>query len=222
MDGGIDSDMGIHINGGTVIASGNMLDRISESEQTYAVLNFGKSLGTGTYRFKNSDHAVVFEKEIENNFTSLIISSPELLEGDYTLWYNDTQLVGALSENGGMMFGGGMPPNMGEMPEGMTSPPGFNGERGEFPEGFDPEKMKPDMDGMIPPDGFNGGRMEFDRKEDSTIPLPDGTVTAPSEFEGRGPGGNFGNHMPNEDIELSEIFTIKPGANYFSFIEAAK
>ena len=27
MDGGIDSDMGIHINGGTVVATGNMLDR---------------------------------------------------------------------------------------------------------------------------------------------------------------------------------------------------
>lgn len=29
-DAGIDSDMGIHINGGTVIASGNMLDRIED------------------------------------------------------------------------------------------------------------------------------------------------------------------------------------------------
>ena len=84
-DAGIDSDMGIHINGGTVIASGNMLDRISESNQPYAVLNFNKYLGAGAYSVKNSDNAVVLEQEIENSFTSLIISSADLIEGDYTL-----------------------------------------------------------------------------------------------------------------------------------------
>ena len=213
-DAGIDSDMGIHINGGTVIASGNMLDRISESDQTFAVLNFNKFLGAGVYSVKNSDNAVVLEQEIENSFNSLIISSAELVEGDYTLWYNDHQLAGAVSENRGM-FGGGMRPDMGEMPEGMAPP--------EMPEGFDPEKMKPDMEGMPPPPGFNGNKMDFERNEDGTITLPDGTVADPSRFGdrgrgGRGPAGGFGGNMPNEAIELSEIFPIKAGANYFSFI----
>ena len=128
MDGGIDSDMGIHINGGTVIASGNMLDRISEGDQTYAVLNFSKFLGAGTYSLKNSDNEVVLEKEIKNSFTSLIISSADLVAGDYTLWYNDTQLAGYATENGGMF--GKMPDfPMGEMPEGMNFPGG-----GDFPQ----------------------------------------------------------------------------------------
>jgi len=221
-DAGIDSDMGIHINGGTVIASGNMLDRISESNQTYAVLNFNKFLGAGTYSVKNSDNAVVLRQEIENRFTSLIISSADLIEGDYTLWYNDNQLAGVMSENRGM-FGGGMRPDMGEMPEGMAPPEILDSERPEMPEGFDPEKMKPDMEGMTPPAGFNGNKMDFERNEDGTITLPDGTVVDPSKFEdkgheGRGPDGDFGGHMPNEAIELSGIFTIKAGANYFNFI----
>jgi hypothetical protein len=43
-DAGIDSDMGIHINGGTVIATGHMLDQIQNGGQTYAVFNFAKKL----------------------------------------------------------------------------------------------------------------------------------------------------------------------------------
>ena len=35
--------MGIHINGGKVIATGNMLDRISDSTQNYVVLNFAET-----------------------------------------------------------------------------------------------------------------------------------------------------------------------------------
>ena len=225
-DAGIDSDMGIHINGGTVIASGNMLDRISESNQTYAVLNFNKFLGAGVYTLKNANGEVVLEKEITNNFTSLVISNADLVEGDYTLWYGDTQLVGSKSENSGM-FGGGMPggmaPDMGEMPEGMESPEMPTGERPEMPEDFDPNKMKPDMENMTPPDGFNGGKMDFEPNDDGTITLPDGSVVDPSEFGGKGPGGrgqggSIDGNMPNQPIELSEIFTIKNGVNYFNFI----
>ena len=221
-DAGIDSDMGIHINGGTVIASGNMLDRISESNQTYAVLNFNQFLGAGAYSVKNSDNAVVLEQEIENSFTSLIISSADLVEGDYTLWYNDNQLTGIMGEPRGM-FGGGMRPDMDEMTEGMVPPEMLDRERPEMPEGFDPEKMKPDMEGMTPPADFNGSKMAFERNKDGTITLPDGTVVDPSKFEykghgERGSGGDFGSNMPNEVIESSEIFTIKAGANYFSFI----
>jgi len=221
-DAGIDSDMGIHINGGTVIASGNMLDRISESKQTYAVLNFNKFLGSGAYSVKNSDNAVVLEQEIENSFTSLIISSADLVEGDYTLWYNDNQLAGTMSETRGM-FGGGMRPDMGEMPGGISPPEMPDGERPELPEGFVPEKMKPAREEILPSAGFNDSKMGFERNEDGTITLPDGTVIDPSEFEAkktgdRGPDGGFGGHMTNEAIELSGIFTIKAGANYFSFI----
>lgn len=211
-DAGIDSDMGIHINGGTVIASGNMLDRISQSNQTFAVLSFNKFLGKGIYTLKNADNEAVAECDIQNDFTYLIISSDKLHEGDYTLWYGDTKLAGVASENGGMS-GGMTPPEgfKGEIPGGMTPPEGF---KGEIPEG------------MTPPEGFDGGKMDFERNEDGTITLPDGSIVDPSQFGGkgqggRGPGGGFGGNMSGRG-ELSEIFTIKAGANYFSFIEAVE
>ncbi|MBE6623669.1 MAG: carbohydrate-binding domain-containing protein [Ruminococcaceae bacterium] len=188
MDSGIDSDKGIHINGGTVIASGNMLDRISESSANYAVFNFSRFLGAGTYSLKNSDNFTVFQKDITNSFTTLIISGTDLAEGDYTLWYGDNQLAGNKGENGGM-FGGGMRPGFstGEIPKDMP-----------FPE--------------------NGGK-----RPDFGENVPN-SFTPPSEdFKGKGqgeraPGGNFGGNMQNQPSELSEIFTIKNGENYFSFI----
>ena len=220
-DAGIDSDMGIHINGGTVIASGNMLDRISQSNQTFVVLSFNEFLGKGIYTLKNVDNEAVAECDIQNNFTYLIISNDKLLEGDYTLWYGDIQLAGSGSETDGMA-----PPEgfNGEMPEGMTPPEGFNGEMPEDmtpPEDFNGEKPE----GMTPPYGFDGGKMDFERNEDGTVTLPDGSIVDPSQFGGkgqggRGPGGGFGGNMPGRDAEMSEIFTIKAGANYFSFIEA--
>ena len=178
-DSGIDSDMGIHINGGTVIASGNMLDRISESDATFAVFNFLKPLGEGTYTLKKGD-TVILEKEIENSFTSLIVTSPDLTDGDYTLWYNDTPLVGATGENGG-----GMRPDFpkGEMPEGVKPP--------DFPKGEMPEGVKP-------PD-FPKGEMPEKK------PFQEGDMTPPDK-------------MSSRQLVLSEIFTIKQGANYFSFI----
>lgn len=217
MDSGIDSDMGIHINSGTVIASGNMLDQISESTQTYAVLNFREFLGAGTYCLKNADDIVVLEKEIENSFTSLIISSSDLVEGDYTLWHNDNQLVGAVGETSGMR------PDTGEMPEGVPPHEEFMVDRRELPDGFDPNKMKPDMEGMPMPEGFNGSKEDFERNEDGTITLPDGTVIESGKPEStiqgsRGPGGELDGNMPNLPIKLSEIFTIKSGANYFILV----
>lgn len=241
MDGGIDSDRGIHINGGTVIASGNMLDRISQSDQTYVVLNFSKFLGKGKYTLKNSDNKAVIECEIENSFTTLVLSNENLTEGDYTLWYEDNQLCGFATENsmgggfGGKMFEGGFP-------EGM-----------EMPEGFDPGKMRPGMENM-PPQDFNGqwempempgventtppefngdiGKMppnfneeqrKFAGKEDATMAMPEGMGERPDKFEGKGggervPGSKNAGNTPNQAVELSEVFNIKTGANYFSFV----
>ena len=232
MDGGIDSDMGIHLNGGTVVASGHMLDRISESEQTYAVLNFGKFLGAGTYSLKNAENESVWEQKLENDFTSLVVSTADLVEGDYTLWYEHAQLVGTVSEHGGGVSGGGMPPAMGDFPGGMTPPDGFDPGQGRPdmggmtpPEGFVPGEGRPGMDGMAPPEGWNG-KMEPEQNEDGAFILPNGDVIDPKTFSsyfeggtssGRGPGG-FGGNLPNEAIELSEIFPVKQGANYFSFI----
>ena len=141
MDGGIDSDRGIHINGGTVFATGNMLDEISPSMQNFVVFNFVGSQSAGKYSLKNSDGVIIAEYDITNNFSNLIVSAKELVEGDYTLWMGDTQFAGAKTE---AMNGMGRPGMGGDFtpPEGM-----------EFPKDFDPNNMKP----VAPPDEYRDG-----------------------------------------------------------------
>ena len=186
-DAGIDSDMGIHINGGTVIASGNMLDRISEGRQTYAVFTFSKSQTNGTFTLKNANGDTIAQKQIENSFKYLIISDPTLVEGNYTLWHNETQFEGVKTHNGGQggFMGGGMRPD--EQGENMTPPEGFNGARPERPQGEN--MVPPEMpDGMTPPEGFEN--MPH-RGEKPDVQL----------------GGTMG--------EASKTFNITEGENYF-------
>lgn len=138
-DSGIDSDMGIHIQGGTVIATGNMLDRLEDNGQTYAVFRFSQSQsGNTTYTLKNAKGETVLEHNAANAFTYLVVSSPDLTEGDYSLWAGDTALLLSSDMGSGMMggFGGGERP---EMPEGFQP-----GERPEMPEDFQPGE-RPEM-----------------------------------------------------------------------------
>lgn len=166
-DAGIDSDMGIHINGGTVIATGNMLDHISESAQNYAVFSFnGSQKGATGYALTNASNEVIVQASPTNGFTYLIFSTPDMKEGNYTLWSGETQMAGASGGAmmaGGPAMGGGRPggfggekPNGMEMPEGMEQPQGM-----ERPEGVEkPEKME-HPEGMERPKGGRGGRGEM-------------------------------------------------------------
>ena len=169
-DAGIDSDMGIHINGGTVLATGNMLDHISESEQPFAVFTFAERQSEGaTYTLKDEDGKEVVTVAPENEFTYMIMSDEDMAVGEYTLWKNDIQLVGAEGAGGRGGFGGGMRPEMsedfepGKMPEGMTPP--------KMPETFDPEKMPQGMPGGRPGGnrGDRGDRENMNAVEKSAI-----------------------------------------------------
>lgn len=166
MDGGIDSDKGIHINGGTVYATGNMLDRISESSQNYVVMGFAQSQQTGSsYELKNEADEIVASYTPGNNFSYMIMSNADIIDGTYTFWQGETQLAGMEDQGGIMMMPGGFDMSQMqeeiEMPEGMEMPEDFdpsqmpeNGGRpgnGNMPEGMEmPEGMTP------PPEGFNG------------------------------------------------------------------
>ncbi|MBR3836172.1 MAG: carbohydrate-binding domain-containing protein [Clostridia bacterium] len=205
-DAGIDSDKGIHLNGGTVFATGNMLDRISESKQNFTVFSFAQAQDKGTYTLKNSKNAIISENSVENKFTYLVLSSPELTEGDYTLWNGETQLQGTKGQSG---MGGGHP--MQEPSEGFSRPEDFS-----RPEGFTlPEGMirpeKPDdrtfPEGTTPPDDMpaRGERPEGEEPPSTPdgVQPPDGN---PQDFTGK----------------ISETFTITDGANYFSSVSAIK
>ena len=219
-DSGIDSDMGIHVRGGTVIASGNMLDRLEEG-QNHAVFTFAQSQKGGSiYTLKNADGEAVAEYTPANDFSVLVVSAPELTAGEYTFWQGETQLAAASGMGGGFGgFGGMMPMPGGERPEGMKSPMGMEPPEGlEMPDGAVPPAPP---EGMELPQRGEGGRGEFTMHEDGTMTLPDGAVAAPSQMPQ--PGG-FGDRdwQGGEVGELSTMFTITNGANYFSAVAPAQ
>lgn len=215
-DSGVDSDNGIYINGGTVLASGNMYDEVSEdSEQAFVALNFASSVEAGQmFALKNADGEIVIAFSAANDFKTLVYSSSELTDGDYTLYEissadgvavsglytevtsvsDEVQLQGSKGAGG---FGG-----MDGAPNGEP-----NGERPEMPDGEAPsmpEGEMPSMPDAEAPDGQNAPDKE-----------------APSKPEGEAPDGQNGERpdMP-EDIseEASSVFTISGISNAFSRI----
>lgn len=94
-DAGLDSESEIIINGGTVIATGDMYDQISsDSTQNFIVLSFNSSIGEDTLvtLLGNSDN-VVFAYETDRIYTNLVYSSTKLIDGVYSL-YKDGTIVG--------------------------------------------------------------------------------------------------------------------------------
>lgn len=171
-DAGIDSDMGIYINGGTVIAGGNMLDSIAGSRQNYAVFTFSlKQSGDGrTYTLKNADGQTVLQAAPTNAFSCLILSAGELEAGDYTLWCGDEQLSGVSGSAGGRPM----------LPEQMTA----DQERPEMPTG-----EAPDGAGQEPPEKPDGDRGEMPDQADK---MPQGELSGEaSEIFSVMEGGNY-------------------------------
>ena len=191
-DAGIDADKGVYIRGGQVIAGGNMLDHV-QGDQTHLVLTFSdRQKGGNTYTLKNKDGSIVLACTPTNDFQYLILSSPIITEGEYTLWQADTQL--STSKGGGQMggMGGGMGRPEGEMPEGEVP---------EKPEGEMPEGGFPDTPEGTPPS------------------MPQGSRPNGGQHPGGGMGGAPGMGQ-NGGQGTSEILTVTDGANYFQIINS--
>ena len=217
MDSGIDADLGIFLNGGTVIATGNMLDRIEEGGQTYAVFQFAQSQHELTWTLKDPWDSPVMECQTPNDFSNLLFSSPALTEGTYTLFSGDTRFMGAPALGG---FVGGFQPI--ERPDW----PGRDDGDVEIPpqptveyeiQGGQPPARPEDMPLGQPPEGSGPSRMPGG-------PMPDGSVEMPpAEMpEGVRPpqDGYQGVLIPT--TALTTDFAIHQGANYFYNVQAAK
>lgn len=199
-DSGVDSDNGIYINGGTVLASGNMYDEVSEdSEQMFVVLNFADSVEAGQmFALKNADGEIVTAFSAANDFQTLVYSSSELTDGDYTLYeissaegvevsglYTEVTSVSDEVQMQGSKGAGGF--------GGMGKP---NGERPEMPYGEESSMPEGEM-----PSGQEG--------------------EVPSKPEGEAPSGQNGERpdMPEDSSEqASSVFTISGISNAFSRI----
>ena len=204
-DAGIDATAGITINGGTVMASGNMYDRIDGGDQTYVVFSFAsRQTGGETYTLQDADGETVGTWTPVNDFTCLVVSSPDLTAGDYTLWQGDTQLAGSASDGmggpGGM--GGGRPMDDSQVPgdfDPQQAP--TDGERPQRPEGEAPAELQENAGGDAPAD-------PPERPEGEAA--PDG---AEPPADGRGPGSGEDGQSA---ADLSEIFALTDGGNFFT------
>ncbi len=217
-DSGVDSDNGIYINGGTVLASGNMYDEVSnDSEQAFVVLSFADSIEAGQmFALKNADGDVITAFSAANEFQTLVYSSSELADGDYTLYEissvtsieDETQLQYG-SKNAGGFGGKGGAPMDGQAPNGQE------GEAPSMPEGEMPSK--PDGEAPSMPDG------EAPSKPEGEMPsMPDGE--APSMPDGEMPSkpdGEAPDMAQGGDEEGGTVFTISGITNTFSNISKA-
>ena len=224
-DAGIDSDMGIQINGGIVCATGNMLDRITDGGKTHLVFTFAQRQEPGTYTLKNAQGDVVIQYAASNAFQYLILSAPELTEGPYTLWSGETQLEGISSVGGGnfgFIGGGGEPIERPDFPghddgrveippqptqpivtHGTAQPPAEGDRPADMPVVQIPQGGEGQMVILpVPPEG-----------EDMPVPeLPEGATPPKEAFD----------RQPVEVITgvLSTEFAVTQGANHFVNVRA--
>lgn len=210
-DFGLDADLGVQIHGGTVIATGNMPERIGGS-QTHAIFSFAEKQQDFSFALKDQTGEAVLEGLASNGFTNLLLSSPELIEGTYTLWSGDTQYEGVAGMGGG--FFGGQPierpdwpgrddgdvqippqPTMPIVTQGTVQPPA----------GEQPENMP------VPPMPEDGGEMP-------TPPIPEDSENMPMPQPPAGVVPPQGSKQPVLVITgtLSTDFPIREGANYFT------
>jgi len=86
-DAGLDSVNGIYINGGTVIATGNMADAISnESKQKYIFASFDKINKDTLIAIKDQDDKVITAFKTGRNIQNLLYSSKDLNYKSYKIY----------------------------------------------------------------------------------------------------------------------------------------
>ena len=215
-DAGLDSEKGTYINGGTIIATGDMFDAISsDSTQRFLGLSFSGSVQAGdVVKFINSDGTEVFSHTTDRSYTNLVYSSDKLAEGDYTLMKND--VLFGYSKTGSNNLGGqpqGMPG--GEMPNG-EAPTGERPEmpEGEAPNGEPPAKPEGEDQGSEPPAKPEGEVSNDDRPE-----MPNGE--APNGERPEMPNGEMPNgEIPGMTSAANKTFAISGISNLFSGVAA--
>lgn len=118
------------INGGTVVALGNMFDAISsDSEQNYLTLTLSEPVRSGDeVELTDADGSALFDFTAPKTASMILLSGADIEDGaEYTLTVNGTEreysAEGMMGAPGGMGGPGGMgeaPPEMGQPPDDMS------------------------------------------------------------------------------------------------------
>lgn len=118
------------INGGTVVALGNMFDAISsDSEQNYLTLTLSEPVRSGDeVELTDADGSALFDFTAPKTASMILLSGADIEDGEeYTLTVNGTEreysAEGMMGAPGGMGDTGGMgeaQPDMGQAPDDMS------------------------------------------------------------------------------------------------------
>ena len=86
-DAGLDSGKGTYINGGTVIATGNMTDEISsDSKQDFIYVNLNQIKEGDLVVIKDQDDEIITAFKTNRNIKTLLYSSPDLDYSSYKIY----------------------------------------------------------------------------------------------------------------------------------------
>lgn len=103
-DAGLDSVGGTYINGGTVIATGNMVDQISsESEQSFIYASFDQIAANTTVAVKDQDGKTIVEFGTDRAIKTLLYSSPELEYKTFAIYANGEEITFSDMSGKGLM-----------------------------------------------------------------------------------------------------------------------
>lgn len=205
-DGGLDADGDITINGGTVLAVGSRNDEVSaNSTQGVMQLNLSTALEKGdVISLKDADGNVIYTQTADKGGQSVILSCPELTEGEtYALYINEVQQQYTGAGTGGM--GGGQRPDgeAGEFtpPEGAIKP-----EDGTMPEAPQ-DKTAPEAPEGTAPEAQQDG-------QDTTESGTDQTAHGPGQRpQGGGPGGQ-GGPSGQGGMTIGDLMTGEPSTEF--------
>lgn len=248
-DTGLDADLGITINGGTVIATGNMYEGIEESsKQQFMQLYFNETqTGDEAIVITKQDGTPVIAFKAVNDFTILECSSPEFEDGTYyaylggkivgtekdgvytniTSYEKGTRLshTGIMSNNRGPgNMGGGIFQGNGN----IQKPDMFNIENLDFsgitlPEGVTEEEIKDILIQLIEKNFENpprGFEKQMMPDDNSNAQRPiDFSNTDNNEMQ-RVPQGNRGNYQNNESANRSYEFVLSETEHVYRGVAA--
>lgn len=175
------------ISGGTVIAcgSGAMAEGF-DSSSTQGFLMYNTSAGAGTIvSLESADGSVILSEEIPYNFSSVVISTPEMAVGDTCVItigeISEEIVIDNSSSNAGFsvgkMFGSGKDRN--------NMPLDFKANSNETPSGM-----------QMPPDDQEFGGMNGGRQGDTPLELPDEMMLENGERPPEPGGTNNGDTQP--------------------------
>ena len=216
-DSGLDSDLGIHINGGTVLASGNMYDEIAEdSQQAFTVFRFSQKMTEEDIIVMTDENGNAIKAfQAVNDYTIMIYSSDDLVEGTYQLW-KTTSVEG--TKNGGIYtdiisYGEAIQLQYNTSAEmmgqkdfgnGAQKPTGEAPEQDGKPEGNPPEQGKRPTNEMQEQDNS----ADANKPERGERPID----------EGQGNGPKLEDSTADKEAMFSSEFVITTGKNQFSMI----